>query len=37
MLTTVGEKQMYELGRRLRERYIHKYKFLPETYDPNVI
>jgi len=33
MLTTVGEKQMYELGRRLRERYIDQLAFLSNVYD----
>lgn len=37
MLTNVGERQMFNLGRRLREKYVEELKFLPVNYDPNVI
>jgi hypothetical protein len=37
MLSNVGERQIFKLGRRLKETYIDKYKFLPENYDSNLI
>ena len=37
MLSNIGERQMFSLGKRLKETYIDKYKFLPETYAPNLV
>lgn len=34
-LTKVGEKQMFDLGRRIREKYIDKLKFISPYYDTN--
>lgn len=36
-LTYVGEKQMFDLGQKLKKRYIDELKFLPKTYDPNQV
>jgi lysophosphatidic acid phosphatase type 6 len=35
-LTTVGEKQLFELGRRVQKRYVEELKFLSPDYDPSV-
>jgi hypothetical protein len=37
MPQTVGEKQLFDLGCRLRRRYIDEFKFLSQNYDPNEI
>ncbi len=34
-LTKVGEEQLYQLGRRIRERYVKHLKFISEKYDQN--
>lgn len=34
-LTKVGEKQMFELGRRIREKYVDQMKFLEPGYTPS--
>jgi hypothetical protein len=34
-LTTVGSEQMFNLGRRIREKYINEMGFLSSKYDPN--
>ena len=36
-LTFVGEQQLFDLGCRLRERYVNELKFLSQNYDPNEI
>ncbi|CAF0722914.1 unnamed protein product [Brachionus calyciflorus] len=36
-LTKVGEKQMFNLGRRVRQRYIEDLKFLSKDYKPSEI
>lgn len=36
-LTQVGENQMYNLGRRVRQRYIDELNFLSSKYNPNEI
>ena len=36
-LTNVGSKQMFHLGRRIREKYVFKLKFLSSAYDPEEI
>lgn len=34
-LTKTGEKQGFDLGRRVRKRYIEDLKFLNDDYNPN--
>lgn len=34
-LTKVGEKQMFELGRRVREKYVNQLQFLEPEYKPS--
>lgn len=34
-LTKVGEKQMFELGRRVKEKYVNQLKFLDSEYKPS--
>ncbi len=34
-LTKVGEKQMFELGRKIREKYVNKLNFISPYYDTN--
>lgn len=36
-LTKVGEEQMYNLGRRVKDKYIDKLKFLSQNYNPTEI
>ena len=36
-LTTYGEKQLFELGRVFRQRYVHDLKFLSPEYNQNEI
>ncbi len=35
-LTKVGEKQLFDLGRRVHKRYIEDLKFLSPDYDPTL-
>ena len=34
-LTKLGEQQMFDLGRRLRKRYIEEFGFLSQNYSPS--
>lgn len=34
-LTKVGEKQLFDLGLRMREKYIRKLNFMTDKYDFN--
>lgn len=36
-LTSVGEQQMFDLGRVVRKKYLEELKFLSPEYDPNEI
>ena len=36
-LTFVGEQQLFDLGQRLKKRYVDELKFLSKHYDPNEI
>ena len=36
-LTNIGEQQMFRVGKRLKDKYITQYGFLPEIYDPNLV
>jgi hypothetical protein len=36
-LTKVGEKQMFELGRKIRNKYVREMKFLQSEYTPTEI
>ena len=36
-LTTFGEQEMYQLGRRIRHKYNQELKFLSSDYNPNEI
>ena len=36
-LTYIGEQQLFDLGCRLRKRYINELNFLSQNYDPNEI
>lgn len=36
-LTSTGEQQMFNLGSRLKKKYIHDLNFLSENYDPKQI
>ena len=36
-LTQVGEKEMFELGQHIRERYVNNMKFLSAEYSSNEI
>lgn len=37
MLTKVGEEQMFNLGRKIRQKYVENLKFLSNNYDSNEI
>lgn len=37
LLTKIGEEQMFNLGQRLRDKYVIKYKFLSSEYNSNEI
>ena len=36
-LTSLGEKQLFELGQRLRQKYVNDMKFLSGNYDKKEI
>jgi hypothetical protein len=36
-LTSIGEKQIYELGKKIHEDLIIKENFLPKIYDPSLV
>ncbi len=36
-LTNIGEQQCFELGRRIRKKYVENLNFLSKEYDPNEI